>query len=323
MRPGKQLGGPGAVDALNERGAEELRLHRLAPGHDADEAERDRNVDRRHGENRVDHGARDRAAGVAHFPAEITDLVITEEKVEHFGRTFAQPLHELQIEAECAGREIEGPRGVEVQDAAYDHPAGGEQHDAPQPEHQARDVVDAAVEREDEQQAYARGGRLAAEVGQARQKDPQILRQADGSTSDFQGAGEEDLPNEEEGKHAPPGPRAESFAQEDVGAARGGPRRAELGHDHAVRKRDDRADDPGQIGLRPRQGLQNQGDGDERTDPDHVRHVDGHGVQQPQPSLQFGHVVGNASTQRITTGGSLRSLRAKDFVGHAECLGLQ
>ncbi len=112
------------------------------------------------------------------------------------------------------------------------------------------------------------------------------------------------MPDKKKCRHATPGPRAETFAQEDVGASGRGPRRAEFRRDHAVRNRDDRADDPGQIGLRSRQGLQNQGDCDERADPDHVRHVDGRGVQKPQSSLQFGHVASNVSMQVAASGES-------------------
>ena len=286
--------GPRPVHALHEQGAEELGLHGFAPRHDADEAERDGDIDGCYGQDRVEHRPRDGPSRIADLSAEVTDLVVAKKQVEHLGRALAEAGKESEVEAERVLGQVECQSWVEVQDSRDDDPARGQQHHRPQSEHQLGDVVDAPVQRDDQQGADACCQQLAVELGQIGQEHSQVLDKADVAAGDLERPGEKDLPDEEEGQHPAPRARAEALPQEHVGAAGGGFRRAELGHDHAVGQRDDGPDHPSEIRLRACEGLQDQGDRDERPDPDHVGHVDRGRIQQSQPAMHLCH-VGNGS----------------------------
>ena len=88
-------------------------------------------------------------------------------------------------------------------------------------------------------------------------------------------------------------------------------RRAQLGHHQAVGNGDHNPDQPGQVGVGPPQGDQDQRYGDERANPDHVGHVDGRGVQgaemAAEPRTSFAcHNAGHPITRRASLPGAGR-----------------
>ena len=150
----------------------------------------------------------------------------------------------MRRESESVRREAEGQRQVEMDDAGDDHPAGGDDHGDPQPQHDLGDVGDLPVQREDEKRADSRGGQLHLERGHRGPEDLQVLHQADVTAGDFQRSGKQQLPDEQKRQQASPPARPEAFPQKDVRTAGSRQRRAEFGHHQPVRHGDDHADDP-------------------------------------------------------------------------------
>jgi hypothetical protein len=118
---------------------------------------------------------------------------------------------------------------------------------------------------------------------------PEIARvasEADVARRDLQGPAQDELPDEEEGHEPSPGARAVALAQVEVASPRTGQGRPQLAPDHPVRDHDEQADQPAQHGLRAQERGHEQGNRDEGADPDHVGHVEGGGLEEPEATGQ-------------------------------------
>ena len=149
-------------------------------------------------------------------------------------------------------------------------------------------VGDLPVEGEDEEHSNSRRGQLHLKIGHGGPEDLEVLHQADVAARDFQWADEEQLPHKQERQQASPGAWSEPFSYEDVGAAGGRKSRPELRDHESVGKGDEDADQPGQVRLGTSECGQDQRDCDERTDADHVGHVDRGRVQHAQTTMKSG-----------------------------------
>src|SRR5436853_6001834 len=91
---------------------------------------------------------------------------------------------------------------------------------------------------------------------------------------------------QEEKAHQPPDRLgAIALAQVPERPAGSRQRRPELAPDHAVAQDDHQCDEPAEHGLRTAERGHEERDRDERSDPDHVRHVERCGVNQPEAAL--------------------------------------
>lgn len=99
------------------------------------------------------------------------------------------------------------------------------------------------------------------------------------------------MEDEKEGEEAARGAGVDG-AQEAVGATGFGHGGAEFGPDEAVTEGEERAEDPAEHGLRAAHGGEEEGEGDEGADADHVEHVDGHGAGEGKRAGEMGLGLG-------------------------------
>src|SRR5437763_972388 len=85
--------------------------------------------------------------------------------------------------------------------------------------------------------------------------------------------------------NAPGGKSNATLAQIPERSARSRQRRAELAPHHPVAQHDHQRDEPAEHRLRAAQRGHEERDRDERSDPDHVRHVERRGVNQAEAAL--------------------------------------
>jgi hypothetical protein len=178
--------------------ADRFRLHRFPPWHHADEAERHQHVNDRHADNGIHDGARDRPAGILDLRAQVAHLVIAEEQIQHVGGPLPEALEEAHVHPEGIRRQVERQRGIELHDACQNHPPRRHDHRDPQPEHDLRDVGDLPVQRENQEDADARRHQLHLKGGHRRPENFEVLHQPDVAAGDFERAGEQQLPDEQE-----------------------------------------------------------------------------------------------------------------------------
>ena len=111
---------------------------------------------------------------------------------------------------------------------------------------------------------------------------PRVAREPDVARSDFERPAEDELPDEEKRDQPAEALASVGLAKVDVAAAGTRHRGAELAPDQAVGNGDEHRHEPSEHGLRaPERGHEDR-DGDERTDPDHVRHVQRGRLQQAE-----------------------------------------
>jgi len=119
-----------------------------------------------------------------------------------------------------------------------------------------------------------------------------ITGKADGGGSNRERRLDERLPDEEKGHEAAPAAGTVGFAKENIGAAGFGHGGAELGPDETVECGEKRAGEPGDKGLRPAHGFDDEGADDERADADDFDHVEGDGFFQAEAALERGLRLG-------------------------------
>jgi len=76
-------------------------------------------------------------------------------------------------------------------------------------------------------------------------------------------------------------------AEEVIGSSGGGERGAEFGPDHAVAEGEEGAEDPAEHGLRAAHGGEDEREGDEGADADHVEHVEGDCAAERQGAVKL------------------------------------
>ena len=131
-----------------------------------------------------------------------------------------------------------------------------------------------------------------------------VLGEADASAGDGEGRGEDELEDEEEGEEAAE-PAGIDGAKEAVGAAGFGHGGAEFSPDEAVTDGEEGPEDPAEHGLGASHGGEEEGEGDEGADADHVEHVDGDGRAEGEGAGELGCGGDEASVTKyaLTPGG--------------------
>ena len=282
------------VDPLHEDRDDEVRLrvrrigHELAPWDHADDRQVDGDVDDGDGEHADQDGARDDSAGVPHFVADVTDVVVAQVVVDAHARRRAETEEEPGGEVEGSLWKVEGDGRVEVERAGDDHGQRREEGADPQRDRERADGIDAPVEQRDVDDADQCRQPDGARARKVRQDVPRVVGKADVAGGDFERAAQDELPDEQERHQAAEPFRPEAFAQVAIGAARSRQHGAELGPDHAVSDDDDQRDQPPQQGLRAAERRHQQRDRDERPDADHVAHVQSSSLQQAETALELG-----------------------------------
>src|SRR5882724_6515368 len=111
-------------------------------------------------------------------------------------------------------------------------------------------------------------------VFERRKKIRGILRDADRAGRDGERRAERDLPDEEEGEELSPARGAIDALEILIGAAGLREGSAEFGPDETVANGEQRAEDPAKHGLRSAHRADDERQGDEGADADHVDHVE-------------------------------------------------
>ena len=117
---------------------------------------------------------------------------------------------------------------------------------------------------------------------QVRPDIARIAREPDVAGGNLERPAQDELPDEQERDHAAEALAAVRLAEVPVAATGGRHRRAELAPDHAVGDRDEHRHQPPEQGLRSAQRRHQDRDGDEGTDPNHVRHVERGRLEQAE-----------------------------------------
>jgi hypothetical protein len=172
--------------------------------------------------DREQNGARYRARGVAHLPAQEADVVVAPVVVDRDQERRPEACEKLRPECESALGEVEGQRGVEVQYARGDDPHERQHHAGPKVACQSFDDGDLSVEQKCREQTDAAGDERAerhlkarVRVADQRQGDVHLRgghrlaergegvggvhREADAAGGDRERGAEGELPDEEEG----------------------------------------------------------------------------------------------------------------------------
>lgn len=123
--------------------------------------------------------------------------------------------------------------------------------------------------------------------GESRREIGGVLAEADGAAGDRERAGDEDLEEEEEAEELAEAALVDG-AEIGVGASCLGEGGAELGPDEAVGEGEERAEDPAEHGLWATHGSDEERQGDEGADADHVEQVEGNGAAKREGAGQLG-----------------------------------
>ena len=193
-----------------------------------------------------------------------------------------RPSKKAEREVERAGRKVEGARRVEMERATGDHRRRRQHRAEPEADGERADRLDAPIQQDDVQHADA--GRNEEDVArrEVRPDIPRVAGEPDVARGDFEGAAEDELPDEQERHQPAEALAAVGLAEIHVAAAGTGHRGAELAPDQAVGDRDEHRHEPPEQGLRPAERRHQDRDRDEGTDPNHVRHVERGRLQQAE-----------------------------------------
>jgi hypothetical protein len=123
------------------------------------------------------------------------------------------------------------------------------------------------------------------------EEEGRVLAETDGSGGDGERRGETELEEEQERQQAAEAAGIDD-AEEVVGAAGGGEGGAEFGPDKAVAEGEKGAEDPAEHGLRAGHSGENQRQGDEGADADHVEQVEGDGSAEGERARELGGRIG-------------------------------
>ncbi len=122
-------------------------------------------------------------------------------------------------------------------------------------------------------------------IGERRIEIAEILCQSDRSARHFEGTAEQELPDENELEESAGSRIAVHGVIEMIGSARTRKRRGQLAPDHSVGDGDGCTQHPADHRLGPVHRIDEEGNRDERTDPNHQRHIQANGLEQAKPTL--------------------------------------
>ena len=151
-------------------------------------------------------------------------------------------------------------------------------------------MADGTIQQNDAHQTHPSRGQQHRLFAGGCPKVFQIRGKSDEARGDFQGAGEQELPDEEEGHQPAPSLAAKSIAQEMIAAAGSGHGRAKFTPHQSIGQRQNQRHQPAQHRLRPAQRGHQDRDGDERPDAHHVGHVHRGGLHHANATLHAGFI---------------------------------
>ena len=183
-------------------------------------------------------------------------------------------------EVEGAGRKVERDPRIEVTRPRQHHDDDRENRPRPQRHGDRRDRFDAPVQQRDVHEPDGRHDEHRLPRGDSFPDVAEVLREAVVARRDLERPVQHELPHEQK-THQPAERRwTVALAQIAERSARPRHRRAQLAPYHPVAQHDDERDRPAEHRLRAAERRHEERDRDERSDPDHVRHVERRGVQQ-------------------------------------------
>ena len=285
-----------AVEALHELRHHELGGEHLPPRNHPEQREVEQEIAHRAAEDREEDRARDHLGGLPDLVADVADVVVAEVVVDRDEGGAAQAEDEPAVEGKGAGGEVERPRGIEMAQATGEDGHHRRHRSRPQRHRDPAQERDPPREQDDGEQTDARAHEAITALGEPGPEVAGVLAEADEPGGDLQGAAEHERPDEQEGHQPPPLRRAVGLAQETVAAPRAGKGGPQLAPHLPVAEHDERAHPPAEQRLRAAHGRHEEGDRDERTDPDHVGHVEGGRVEKAEAA---GEVRGGGSGRRV------------------------
>src|SRR5215212_11593215 len=256
------------------------RVDRLTPRDDAHDTDVHYEVDGTHAEYGEHDRPRHHVPGVLYFIAEIRCGVVAQVIVDRDQESGPKSREETEREGDSMLGKVEGEGWVEVRGSGDDHERYGQDHAEPQEPDHVRNRFYATVEEGNRYHCQPDGdgpglpSTEGVEVGE-------VVGHADHACRHDQGHSEQRGPDKEEWHEAARGVLI-GFAQVDVGAPRRGHRGAELGPHQPVRHGEHGAQYPADERLRTPHRRDHERYCDERTNADHLRHVDSGSWEQAQ-----------------------------------------
>jgi len=165
---------------------------------------------------------------------------------------------------------------------------------------EARDLAEIAIEQGHDEEAGCGRGEVGVVQGgesgegsgfEAGPEPGEESREADASGGDGEGRGEAELPDEDEAEPVSGAIGRVDFAEKGVGSAGAGKGCAELGPYESVGDGDGGAQHPGPDGKAVARGCNDEREGDEGADADHLEHVEEHGGAESDAALEMYRVV--------------------------------
>src|SRR2546430_14258325 len=219
------------------------------------------------------------------FVADIADVVVAEVVVDADPRRGAEAHEETQGETERTWWKVEGDPGVEVPRTGDDDHDDGDDRADPERHGDGRDRRKPPVEERQVGEPDDRHDQHRLARRNPLPEVAKVLREADVAGRDLEGAAEHELPDEEKAHQPAHALRAIAPAQIPERSAGSRQRRPELAPHHTVAQHHHQRDEPAEHRLRAAQRGHEERDRDERSDPDHVRHVQRRSVDQTEAAL--------------------------------------
>src|SRR5258708_10765828 len=119
---GDEVGGAGAVEALDEKAGDEGSVLGCGTGDDAEKAGMEGGIQHGDAKDRKENAARDIFFGIANFATEMADVVVAPVAVNRVDHGGAEPGEPKRGEMKRAGRKIEREVWIEVANASPDEP---------------------------------------------------------------------------------------------------------------------------------------------------------------------------------------------------------
>ena len=267
----------------DEDGSQRAARLRFLPRDELEHHRGHGDVDDGHHRDGEQDGAGDVALRILHLSGDVADLVVAAEAVHRDHCPGSERRPEAGVEPL---RRDERGESRTLDEAGYDHPAGGGEHERQHRLREPLDRVDVPVEKEEDEHTDAGSGEVVGQAAPLRQVEAEVVRETHRAAGEREGRHQQDVEEEQEG-HEPSQPEgAKRLPQINVRSAAPRERCSKLGVHESVGKREQRSDQPRPDDVRSAHRVHHERDGQEGTDPDHPDDVGGGGPQEPHPPLQ-------------------------------------
>ncbi len=242
-------------------------------------------------------GAGDGALGAADFAAEETDVVVAPVTIGGEQRGLGEAAESKRGGERGRLRHVPAAGGCGVGESGDDDAGEGGDDSGKKHPGEARDGAEVAIEERGDEKTRGGGGEVGVvergksgdgrgvEVGP---EDGEKTGEADAAGGDGKRRGEADLPDVEKTEPVAGALRAVDLLEECIAAAGARKGCAELGPDEAVGDGDDGAQHPGPDGETVAGGGDDERQGDEGADADHLKHVEEDGGAEADAALKGG-----------------------------------